>query len=325
MFKVKEYKIIDKRSKKYLSFPDIMQSNIDSNKFFMVYREANKHHPKWSKLIFLVSKDCGETWETRHEFSLSLYKNKAVWNCPRLSYLEDGTLVIVCDSKSSIIERIAQFNMYLFRSSDDGQTFSSEKVPMPGMVPDKIIKFKDKLICANHKIKSVRNNLVQLVSWSRDNGRTWYDTNILADHDLNQFCEASIVKLSEGRLIAYLRDNSGHMKKIFRCTSNDGIYWTKPYPLNIYGQRPTAILDGNLVLCAIRNTEDCTVSVFSHNVATDEVKDFTIDSEYRFNQYHCGYTGMCKKSENEYFVAYYIKHEEPNPYIKLATIKKFTS
>ena len=52
----------------------------------------------------------------------------------------------------------------------------------------KTIEFKRKLFCANHKIKSYNNSytgigLVQLVSWSRDRGKTWYDTNIMADSD----------------------------------------------------------------------------------------------------------------------------------------------
>lgn len=321
MFKVAKYKIIKQEPKKYLSFPDIIQSNINHDQFFIVYREGNKHHPKWSKLIVLESLNGGDTWKKKHSFNLTLFRHGFVWNCPRLSYIDDS-LNIICDAKSGTVERMARFGTHRFTSYNNGKSFSHTEVTMPGMVPDKVIKFKDKLICANHKIKSTKNDLVQLVSWSRDGGETWYDTNILANNKREQFCEASIVKLSEGRLIAYLRDNSGHMRKIWRSTSEDGIYWSKPYPLNIFGQRPTAMKDVDNVICAIRNTKNCTVSVFSHNIITDKIEDSVVDVEQRMNQYHYGYTGMCKISKNEYFVVYYIRNEEPNPFIKLATINK---
>ena len=321
MFVVTKYNIVAQEPKKYLSFPDIIQSKVNYNQFFITYREGNRHHPKWSKLIVLESLDGGDTWEEKHSFSLNLLKHGAVWNCPRLSYINNA-LSIICDAKNGTIERLSSFNTHRFTSYNNGKDFFHTKTEMPGMVPDKVIQFKNKLICANHKIKSSKNDLVQLVSWSRDDGETWYDTNILANNKREQFCEASIVKLSKNRLIAYLRDNSDHMRKIWRSTSNDGIYWTKPYPLNIYGQRPTAMKDINNVICAIRNTKNCTVSVFSHNIVTDEIENSTIDVEQRINQYHYGYTGMCKIFMNKYFVVYYIKNEEPNPFIKLATIKK---
>jgi len=75
MFIVEETKIIAKKKNSYLSFPDIIKSKKDKNKLFLVYREGNSHHPTWSKLILLVSKNNGKTWKKKKEFNLDIEKN----------------------------------------------------------------------------------------------------------------------------------------------------------------------------------------------------------------------------------------------------------
>jgi len=241
VLKVTKEMTIAKSSKTYLSFPDIIKSPVKKNRLFLVYREGDSHHPMWSKLILWISNNNGKTWRKRQQFKSTLNEDGYVWNCPRLSYIDDN-LHIICDQKNGTRERVAHFTTMFFISSDEGKTFDRKQVPFPGMVPDKIIPFKDKLFCANHKIKSIDNDLIQLISWSRDNGKTWYDTNIVAHSKSAQFCEASIVNMGD-YLVAYLRDNSGHKKYIHMVTSNDGINWNKPIKLSILGQRVTALKD----------------------------------------------------------------------------------
>jgi hypothetical protein len=195
------------------------------------------------------------------------------------------------------------------------------------------VEFKNKLFCANHKIKSAANDLIQLISWSRDNGDTWYDTNVMAHHRDRQFCEASVANMGE-YLIAYLRDNSGHKRNVYTVTSEDGIHWSKPRKLSIFGQRVTALKDEDrdgYVIGAFRNTyipylypdeHVLDVSAFQHNLDSNRVDLFKIDWEYPRNQYHFGYTGMVRISPNEYIIAYYVKQIEENPFIKLAFVKK---
>ena len=332
MFKIDKTYIVSKDSTKYLSFPDIIKSNISKDKLFMVYREGDCHHPIWSKLVLMVSNDNGETWELLKEFPRDLENNKCVWNCPRLSYIDD-CLFIICDQKSGVIEKIAQFSTTLFLSYDDGNSWKTKDVPFPGMVPDKIIKFKENLFCANHKIKSTKNDLVQLVSWSRDNGKTWYDTNIIAHDPAKQFCEASIVNMGE-YLIAYLRDNSDHQKNICTSISKNGNHWTVPEELPIFGQRVTALKDedrSKSVIGAYRDTEydpfkislpKLKVCVFEHDLKNNTIKTSEIDWEYPNQQYHFGYTGLVRISPNKYIVVYYIKQNSSKPYIKLAFISK---
>jgi hypothetical protein len=319
MLKLKKTIIIDKDEEKYLSFPDIVRSPKDPNIFFLVYRSGNGHHPTHSSLILKKSINHGKSWETIQEVELTLEKHGRVWNCPRLSYI-GNILYIVCDTKSGTYERIAQFKTVFIVSDDDGKTVRILETPLPGMVPDKIIKFENKYFCANHKIKNEQNELIQLVSWSRD-GKVWYDTNVMAHSYHMQFCEASVVNMGD-YLIAYLRDNSGHKRNVYTVKSTNGIEWTKPVKLNIFGQRVTALkYTDERVVGAFRNTDNVKVSLFNHNVKTNRIKFINIDEEERHNQYNYGYTGL-EDNGGEYLLPYYIKKKANNPYIKLAFVKK---
>ena len=337
MLKVLKYKTIAKDKHTYLSFPDIIKSPVKKDRLFLIYREGDSHHPIWSKLILQMSSNNGETWDKVAEFSVSLEHHGCVWNCPRLSYI-DNNLHIICDQKSSTQERTAMFKTVILVSMDEGISFHAKETPLPGMVPDKIISFKNKLFCANHKVKSSKNDLIQLVSWSRDNGKTWYDTNIMAHSLDKQFCEASVVSTGD-RLISYLRDNSGHQRNIYTVTSEDGIHWSKPKKLPIFGQRVTALKDEDrdrYVIGAFRNTyipniypfeyelesPKLEVSAFEHNLDNDKIEVSKIDWEHPENQYHYGYTGIVRTAPNEYIIAYYIRQNRRNPYVKLAFVEK---
>ena len=320
MLKLKEIITIDKDSDLYLSFPDIVKSPKNPNTFFMVYRSGNGHHPTISSLVLKKSTDNGRSWENVKEIELTLEKEGRVWNCPRLSYLND-LLYIICDTKSGTYERIAQFKTFFLTSGNEGEDIQVEEAPIPGMVPDKIIPFQGKYICANHKIKNDRNELIQLVSWSKD-GDLWYDTNIMAHSYKKQFCEASVVNMNDDYLIAYLRDNSGHKRNIYTTRSTNGIFWSIPKKLNIFGQRVTALrYDDERVVGAFRNTDNIKVSLFNHNVRTNRIRFINIDEERKLNQYNYGYTGL-EDNGNEYLLPYYIKKHADNPYIKLAFISK---
>lgn len=320
MLKLKNIITIDKNEEKYLSFPDIVKSPKDENRFFMVYRSGNGHHPTISKLVLKKSEDQGRTWKTQQEFILTIEDDKYVWNCPRLSYI-NNILYIICDAKSGTFERISHFKTMFLTSTTEGEFFRCSETPLPGMVPDKIIKFQNKYFCANHKIKNEQNELIQLVSWSKD-GEVWYDTNIMAHSYTHQFCEASVVNMNDEYLIAYLRDNSGHKRNVYTVRSTDGIEWTKPVKLNIFGQRVTALRHSDdRVVGAFRNTDNINVSLFDHDVKKNRIKFINIDNEYKFNQYNYGYTGL-EDNGDEYLLPYYIKNRADNPYIKLAFIKK---
>ncbi len=319
MLKLKNIITVDQNNDFYLSFPDIVKSPKTPNTFFIVYRSGDGHHPIISNLILKKSTNNGRSWKTINEVGLNLEEHGRVWNCPRLSYIGD-ILYITCDTKSGTYERQAQFKTVFLTSEDEGETIKVIETPIPGMVPDKIIKFQDKYFCANHKIKNNRNELIQLISWSKD-GEVWYDTNVMAHDYQKQFCESSVVNMGS-YLISYLRDNSGHKRYVYTVRSSDGIQWTKPEKLNIFGQRVTALkYDDKNVVGAFRNTDNINVSLFKHNIKTNKIKFINIDNERPLNQYNYGYTGL-EDNGDEYLLPYYIKKDTDNPYINLAFVRK---
>jgi hypothetical protein len=321
LFKTKEISIIDQDEDKYLSFPDIIRSKKNPKTFFIVYREGNNHHPTWSNLVLMRSRNNGRTWKKFKEFPSTLRRDGAVWNCPRLSYLNED-LIIICDKKSGTRERIATFTSYFITIEQEKWEQEPILTPFTGMVPDKIIPFKDKLFCANHKIKSVNNDLIQLVNWSKDDEDLWYSTSIIANSPDKQFCEASLVNVDDDYLLAYLRDNSGHKKHVYVAKSYNGTEWEKPKKLSIFGQRITAIKEGENVIGTYRNTGSAMLSIFEHNLKTNNIQSYDIDWENYKNLYHFGYTGISKLDDNLYLVAYYIKQEQDNPFIKLAVVER---
>ena len=330
--KIQDYQIIAEDEKKYLSFPDIIQSVYNSDKFFIVYREADYHHPTYSSLHFLKSTDKGLTWKCSKKWKLSMKENGYVWNCPRLCYLPDGSLNIVCDTKSSRDERTAEFKIFILKSFNDGTTFEKVcKTEMRGMVPDKIISFKKNLFCANHVVDLENETLTQLVNGSRDGGKTWYDCHIVARNKQYRFCEASVINFKNKYLLAYLRDNrydlsaEGKMipRFIQKFASKDGIHWRPWGSFHIYGHRITCLYEDNRLFASLRNTKHIGITLVTaelDDIAQEKKKSFIqIEDESYDNLFHCGYTGLVK-NENELMVVYYIKKDKPNPFIKLCRL-----
>ena len=97
---------------------------------------------------------------------------------------------------------------------------------------------------------------------------------------------------------------------------------TFPERLSIYGQRVTAIREEDKIIGTYRNTENCKVSIFEHNLISNQIKSYDIDWEYPKNQYHFGYTGIAKVEKDKYLVIYYVKQDAENPFIKLAFIER---
>ena len=325
MFKLLDINTVVKKKNEYCSFPDIIQSKKNSNKLFLVYREGTSHHPYKSSLVLMVSNNLGKDWKESKRFSLNLKKDGKVWNCPRLSYIDyDDSLNIICDTKDGTIERIARFETFILKSFNDGMNFELNTTPIIGMVPDKIIKFKNKLFLGNHKIKSPKNDLIQLVNYSEDGGNLWYNCSIVANKKDRQYCEGSFVNIDNEYIISYLRDNSWHYKPIYYTKSENGINWSEPEPLgDIIGQRVTSIKDDDIIIGAYRNTRDIKVSLFYYPIGEEEkVEKIDIDKEIRENLYHFGYTGIVKISKNIFAVAYYMQNEEKNPFIKIAFVER---
>lgn len=325
--KILDYNYIAEKPDQYLSFPDILKSRKQLNKLFLVYRSGNNHHPTYSILHFLVSEDAGKTWEEIHKFNLSLLKDGKVWNCPRLSYLPDGSLNIFCDTKTSTDERTCYFEILNLVSVDNGSSFLKRNTGINGMLPDHIISFKNNLYCANHLIDRVYGVLTQFVNRSIDGGKTWHERAIIGRKEAIHHCEASLINYRDKYLIAYIRNNAGRINPILKYMSSDGVQWKRCKDLPVYGHRPTTILlkgnsllSNDKILISFRNTKDCTISLMCAFINSrgneKDISCFDIDHFTEENLYHGGYTGLEQINKNTFIMVYYIRDNNAGPRIK---------
>jgi len=319
MLSIKNYNIISENKYKYLSFPDIIKSKKHKNRMYLVFRASDGHHPIVSTLHLLISENNGITWKEINKFNKNLKIHKYVWNCPRLCYI-NNSLCIICDMKNHQNERKCNFKTVIMDIDENNfQCIYSNITEINGMVPDKIIKFKGNLYCANHIMDDKHGTLTQLVNMSRDNGATWYDCNILARHNNHAFCEASLINYNEKYLVSYMRDNIKD-RNLHKYISSDGINWTDNREISICGHRATVLYENNRIFMSYRNTKEVGIGFMTaelnNRLEEKNIEKIQIENDFPENLYHCGYTGLEKCNDNLYIIVYYIKKDKDNPFIK---------
>ena len=231
----------------------------------------------------LRSSDEGLTWDT----PVQLVRSKKPAGCINLSVglttLKGGTVLYpCCDTKITRKWDQHDANLLILRSHDHGATWS-DPVPIGTDVIEpfaygKIVELTDgDLLCPiwGKRVfdEPWRTGLVR----SRDGGLTWgehvtigYDSNstlptphaaFLTYHDDVMHCagfnEATIVELSDRRLLAVLRQQGvgQTLRQLFQSLSCDGgRTWSVPQPLPLWGTSPSLHLTASgLLLLGYRN------------------------------------------------------------------------
>jgi hypothetical protein len=220
---------IDRRPGHYLCFPDVCRAA--DGQLVAVYNEFDRHVATRRKVLARRSPDGGRTWGSR------IILNAADGHCPRATVLSDGEIVVLDDSG-------------VFRSLDHGRSFASH--PHDGLthaIPDRPLELSgERLLTAGHlhrgthaRARTRQPTTEQMCYRSGNRGRTWEALSVLAhDRDL-VLCEASLVPLGRGRILAFLRENSFVGEPLYRCESLDnGRTWSLPRPTPVVGHRPCA-------------------------------------------------------------------------------------
>lgn len=223
----------------YECFPDLVRT--DTGKIITIYRESEAHGCReFSDLIMRHSTDDGRTWSDR-EVLIESEKEDGVlfkWNCPRISQLSDGRLVALCDGYDIPPGEISTRDAvtYMWFSDDDGETWSGpQETPITGIVPDQLIETADGTwLVAAHVGRKAQRGLWQRVFRSEDGGETWEGPITVAKRDGLNLCEASVIQLPDGRLVAYMRENSRKGWSAYKAISeDDGKSWHGPYETHI--------------------------------------------------------------------------------------------
>jgi hypothetical protein len=233
----------------YECFPDVAITH--TGRLVVVYRESDSHGAKaFSHIVWRVSDDLGETWSEQRYLIRSDSGADGVlhkWNCPRVAVLKDGRVAVVCDVYPQPPgERFGDRPpiVHLWFSSNNAEAFEGPMAtPAEGIVPERIVQLRDgSWLLAAHRGFPPDWRLVQRVWRSEDQGVTWEGPFVVADREGLNLCEAGIVELPGGEIVAYMRENSGRGWPAYKSISRDGgRTWEGPFETLMGGaHRPTA-------------------------------------------------------------------------------------
>ena len=228
--------IVSRDDSVYECFPDLAKT--PSGKLICVFRESAHHADlQGNRLVFTESLDNGKTWSEKHTLTERRDATYA-YNCPRISVMPDGSLVIICDKldRTKNEDTLADCEQHIFRSTDDGKTWQGPEIlPIRGIVPDQYkVLSNGRHIFGVHRKSEVTGKLTQYCYYSDDEGKTWTESLVASD-ERYQLCEVSIVEEGEGTLIAFMRENSFKGLPCFTAISHDyGTTWEGVYETNLY-------------------------------------------------------------------------------------------
>lgn len=234
------HKIIDRRAGQYLSFPDLWQT--PDHGLLCAFREADEHVPSRRRLLLARSLDHGRTWLAPEQL------HPTQGHCPRFSQPVPGQLILIDDAGRP-----------LYRSADQGRTWTrGSYAGMPFGIPDRVMALPDgSWLTTAHRHEGEVNPIcgqkpsIQGVFRSHDQGANWERIATLGGDPNLVLCEASMTRLSDGRLLALLRENSQVFEPMyFTVSCDEGRTWSPPEASALIGHRPTLgrTRDGRLLV-----------------------------------------------------------------------------
>ena len=193
----------------YEAWPDVVLTG--SGKLVCVFSECNHHSDRsYTRIMLTESTDDGRTWTAKRPLTEGTRGLPYFYNCARISALSDGKLAVIVDRVPATGEKDdSKAVNVLYFSADEGKTWSEAvETPLRGIVPDKLRELDTgRWIVSAHY--AVKGHLTQFCRYSDDRGRTWSDEILMAFDKRYQLCEVSILPLGDGRLVAFMRENSG--------------------------------------------------------------------------------------------------------------------
>lgn len=246
--------VIDRRPGHYLCFPDVCRT--PDGRLLVAYNEYDQHVGARRRLLLQESADQGRTWSGPRMLRADQ------GHCPRFSRLSSDQLVLSDDAGPT-----------LNWSADQGHHWASYAIPgvTHGLL-DRIIELDaETLLLAGHSHrgsfphpKTRQASTEQMLYRSTDRGRTWKAHSVIARDPCLVLCEASLVRLPGGRLLALMRENSFVYEPMYACFSDDdGNTWSEPRPTRLIGHRPTlGLTSGGRLLCTYRSVgpDGCTAA-----------------------------------------------------------------
>lgn len=310
----------------YEAWPDVILT--DSGKLISVFAECEHHLDRRNARIAIVeSTDRGRTWSAK-KYLTERAKDGIYYNCPRISKLRDGTLAIICDRIYKDERELADISIW--RADAEGTEWTKfADLDFCAIVPDKLLELESgRLIISAHFGSEEHGKLTQYLWYSDDKGKTWSERVTVATDPRYNLCETSILNCGGGKLVAFLRENSGLGYPIFKVISYDGgETWSEIYETPIdSGHRPvSAFLADGTVMVTYRYIPRGTQNVFSAFLKSGElevkerkrqsVRIMPLDYD-RNPSPDLGYTGWVQFDDGEIYVVNYIKDDADKAFIR---------
>ena len=238
--------------------PDIIR--FPSGRMMLVFCDDDQHWAEdSSRITTLESSDGGKTWGNPKVIAdANIRGGDERWVTPRLSRLNSGRLVIICDHDDyHYYHEDRPSGIWLWTSDDEGRTWSRPHLTgVPGIEPGRVLELADGTLLMNaHMVFRDNYKLAEFVMRSTDGGQNWKDLVPIAKDRVHNYCEGHILVHSSGALACIMRENNHCGYPSYMSFSYDqGRSWSRPVPLPFSGDRPFAgeLSDGR-VLVTYRN------------------------------------------------------------------------
>ncbi|MCD6519140.1 MAG: exo-alpha-sialidase [Anaerolineae bacterium] len=225
----------------YEAFPDVALTH--GGRLVCVFAECTHHVDRsYTCIMYTVSEDRGRTWAPKRPLTEPLHgdpRRDPYWNCPRISTLSDGRLVVVVDRIAGRNEGVGgEQSNWLWFSADEGESWEGPyETPIYGIVPDRVVELRQGpyrgrwLVSAHTVLQTPQGPLWAERCWASDDaGQTWRGPFTIASERGLLLCEGSALELPGGELVCFLRENSGQGLDAFKALSYDGgEHWEGPY------------------------------------------------------------------------------------------------
>lgn len=324
---------ISKDDSIYEAWPDIALTKY--GKLICVFSECTHHGDRsYTRLVLKESIDRGRTWGDKIPLTEGT-NGLPYWNCARISRLQDNRLAVVCDKIHG--EGESKSKNYIWFADECGKKWEGPiETPITGIVPDKLRELSTgRWILSTHDKSSNHGYLEQSLWYSDNKGHTWNGPIMVASQKGLNLCEASILPLPDGTLVAFMRENSGEGWDCYKAISVDrGENWEGPYRVPLPGcHRPVAgILQSGKILITYRFMQGGKgwVGTWTQNFfaaltdiesakARERREQWTRIMPIDFDRSpvsDLGYSGWVQFEDGEIYIVNYIVDDAPNGQIR---------
>ena len=331
----------------YEAFADIAQSK---GILVVTYRESMMHSPyPFSRVVVRRSIDGGNAWLAKQVLiAKDATAGQGRLNCPRITTLRDGTLLLVVDyypEGASELKGMEAICVLLFRSIDAGQTWTGplETGVRGAIVPSlkqlsngDLLMGLTRLVAPDGTLANRREE--QLVYRSTDGGTTWEGPAAVPQHptialDLN---DGDVAEMDDGTVVLYMREDREGFTGWKSLSRDRGKTWSQPlrtHMRSLHGRPSVGRLRSGEVAITYRSCTAVSASLALYVETPEEAlrtaprdrnnykKDFyagrfaLLDND-RSLYPDTGYSGWVQLPDGDMFVVNYIVDDAPRAQIR---------